>query len=166
MDPADQTGSVGSQSGVLEQVNVTRYVTPLREGGSPSALVEADNLGTYVLNFRGAGQGPKPRLAEIISCELARRLGLSIPSWCWPTWTRIARGEPKPGDNRTCCAPAAGSTALDEGCRSATGRGAARRADPLADTVAQHDGAAQPAHSGLTVDTAAELTRVFDELVR
>ena len=44
---------------MLEQVAVTRYVTPLREGGSLPALVEADNLGTYVLKFRGAGQGPK-----------------------------------------------------------------------------------------------------------
>jgi hypothetical protein len=43
---------------VLEHVTVTRYVTPLREGGSLPAIVEADNLGTYVMKFRGAGQGP------------------------------------------------------------------------------------------------------------
>jgi Protein of unknown function (DUF3037) len=43
---------------VLDNVTVTRYVTPLREGGSLPALVEADNLGTYVMKFRGAGQGP------------------------------------------------------------------------------------------------------------
>ena len=59
----------GSLSGVLEQVNVIRYVTPLREGGSLPALVEADNLGTYVLKFRGAGQGPKALVAEIIGGE-------------------------------------------------------------------------------------------------
>jgi hypothetical protein len=64
---------------VLEQVTVTRYVTPLREGGSLPALVEADNLGTYVLKFRGAGQGPKALVAEIIGGELARRLGLRTP---------------------------------------------------------------------------------------
>jgi hypothetical protein len=45
-------------SGVLEHVTVKRYVTPLREGGSLRAIVEADNLGTYVMKFRGAGQGP------------------------------------------------------------------------------------------------------------
>ena len=43
---------------MLEHVTVTRYVTPLREGGSLPAIVEADNLGTYVMKFRGAGQGP------------------------------------------------------------------------------------------------------------
>jgi len=66
-------------SGVLEQVTVTRYVTPLREGGSLPAIVEADNLGTYVLKFRGAGQGPLALVAEIIAGELARRLGLRVP---------------------------------------------------------------------------------------
>ena len=65
--------------GVLEQVTVTRYATPLREGGSLPAIVEADNLGTYVMKFRGAGQGPKALAAEIICGELARRLGLRTP---------------------------------------------------------------------------------------
>jgi hypothetical protein len=64
---------------VLEHVTVTRYVTPLREGGSLPALVEADNLGTYVMKFRGAGQGPLALVAEIIAGELARRLGLRVP---------------------------------------------------------------------------------------
>jgi hypothetical protein len=64
---------------VLEHVTVTRYVTPLREGGSLPAIVEADNLGTYVLKFRGAGQGPLALVAEIIGGELARRLGLRVP---------------------------------------------------------------------------------------
>jgi hypothetical protein len=64
---------------VLEQVTVTRYATPLREGGSLPAIVEADNLGTYVMKFRGAGQGPKALAAEIICGELARRLGLRTP---------------------------------------------------------------------------------------
>jgi hypothetical protein len=64
---------------VLEHVTVTRYATPLREGGSLPAIVEADNLGTYVMKFRGAGQGPKALVAEIICGELARRLGLRTP---------------------------------------------------------------------------------------
>ena len=58
---------------------MTRYVTPLREGGSLPAIVEADNLGTYVMKFRGAGQGPLALVAEIIAGELARRLGLRVP---------------------------------------------------------------------------------------
>ena len=60
-------------------MTVTRYVTPLREGGSLPAIVEADNFGTYVLKFRGAGQGPLALVAEIIAGELARRLGLRVP---------------------------------------------------------------------------------------
>jgi HipA-like protein len=64
---------------VLERVTVTRYVTPLREGGSLPAIVEADNLGTYVLKFRGAGQGSLALVAEIIAGELARQLGLRVP---------------------------------------------------------------------------------------
>jgi hypothetical protein len=64
---------------VLERVQVTSYLTPLREGGSLPAIVEADNLGTYVLKFRGAGQGPLALIAEIIGGELARRLGLRTP---------------------------------------------------------------------------------------
>jgi hypothetical protein len=82
---------------VLEQVNVIRYVTPLREGGSLPALVEADNLGTYVLKFRGAGQGPKALVAEIIGGELARRLGLRTPDLVLGYLDpRIASTEPDP----------------------------------------------------------------------
>ena len=84
-------------SRVLEQVNVTRYVTPLREGGSLPALVEADNLGTYVLKFRGAGQGPKALVAEIVGGELARRLGLRTPELVLGCLDpRIAAAEPDP----------------------------------------------------------------------
>ncbi|MFI7544471.1 HipA family kinase [Actinoplanes sp. NPDC049599] len=64
---------------MLPEVTATRYVTPLREGGSLPGIVEADNLGTYVVKFRGAGQGPKALVAEVISGELARRLGLPVP---------------------------------------------------------------------------------------
>lgn len=64
---------------VLRTVTATRYVTPLREGGSLPAVVEADDLGTYVLKFRGAGQGRKALIAELISGEIGRSLGLSVP---------------------------------------------------------------------------------------
>lgn len=64
---------------MLRTVEVTRYVTPLREGGSLPALVEADDGFLYVLKFRGAGQGPKALIAELIVGELARALGLRVP---------------------------------------------------------------------------------------
>ncbi len=63
----------------LERIAATRYVTPLREGGSLPALVEADDDGLYVLKFRGAGQGRKALVAEVVAGELARALGLLVP---------------------------------------------------------------------------------------
>ena len=60
-------------------VNVTRYLTPLREGGSLPAIIEADDDGMYVLKFRGAGQGVKALIAELICGEIARLLGLRMP---------------------------------------------------------------------------------------
>ncbi len=63
----------------IRTVTATRYVTPLREGGSLPAVVEADDEGTYVLKFRGAGQGPKALIAELIAGEIARAIGLPIP---------------------------------------------------------------------------------------
>jgi hypothetical protein len=82
---------------VLDHVQVTRYVTPLREGGSLPALVEADNLGTYVMKFRGAGQGPLALVAEIITGELARRLGLLVPELVLASLDpRIPPSEPDP----------------------------------------------------------------------
>ncbi|MGB3778262.1 MAG: HipA family kinase [Tunicatimonas sp.] len=63
----------------LRTVNVTRYVTPLREGGSLPAIVEADDGFTYVLKFRGAGQGTGALIAELIGGEIARVLGLKVP---------------------------------------------------------------------------------------
>src|SRR3954468_18927357 len=65
--------------GMLPHVRAIRYVTPLREGGSLPGLVEADDLGTYVVKFRGAGQGTRALVAEVIVGELARRLGLRVP---------------------------------------------------------------------------------------
>jgi hypothetical protein len=64
---------------VIDTVSVTRYVTPLREGGSLPGLVEADDLGTYVCKFHGAGQGVRVLVAEVVVGELARRIGLSTP---------------------------------------------------------------------------------------
>ncbi len=64
---------------MLRTVQATRYVTPFREGGSLPALVEADDLGLYVLKFRGAGQGPLALVAEIIAGEIGRKLGLNVP---------------------------------------------------------------------------------------
>jgi len=63
----------------LERIAATRYVTPLREGGSLPALVEASDDGLYVLKFRGAGQGRKALVAEVVAGELARALGLLVP---------------------------------------------------------------------------------------
>ncbi len=63
----------------LRTVNVTRYLTPLREGGSMPAIAEADDEFLYVLKFRGAGQGVKALIAEIIGGELARALGFKVP---------------------------------------------------------------------------------------
>ena len=64
---------------LLRTVNVTRYVAPLREGGSLPAIAEADDGFLYVLKFRGAGQGPKALIAELIGGEIARALGLKVP---------------------------------------------------------------------------------------
>lgn len=63
----------------LRTVNVTRYITPLREGGSLPAIAEADDDFMYVLKFRGAGQGVKALIAELIGCEIARSLGFKVP---------------------------------------------------------------------------------------
>ncbi|WP_127480858.1 HipA family kinase [Nocardioides pantholopis] len=64
---------------MIPTVAVTRYVTPLREGGSLPGLVEAEDLGIYVCKFRGAGQGVRVLVAEVIAAELARRIGLRAP---------------------------------------------------------------------------------------
>nr|WP_141785189.1 HipA family kinase [Ornithinicoccus hortensis] len=64
---------------MLDHVTAVRYVVPLREGGSMPGVVEAEDLGTYVVKFRGAGQGLKVLVAEVIVGELARRLGLPVP---------------------------------------------------------------------------------------
>ena len=63
----------------IRAVNVTRYITPLREGGSLPAIVEADDGFIYVLKFRGAGQGVKALIAELLGGEIARAVGLRVP---------------------------------------------------------------------------------------
>src|SRR3954452_17075948 len=65
---------------VLPAVTATRYVTPLREGGSLPGLMEADDLGTYVVKWRAAGQGGRVLVAEVVCGELARALGLPVPA--------------------------------------------------------------------------------------
>lgn len=81
----------------MRTVNVTRYLTPLREGGSLPAIVEADDEGLYVLKFRGAGQGRKALVAELLAGEIARALGLPVPEIVFATLdTELARTEPDP----------------------------------------------------------------------
>ena len=65
---------------MLPAVTATRYVTPLREGGSLPGLMEADDLGTYVVKWRAAGQGVKVLVAEVVCAELARTLELPVPA--------------------------------------------------------------------------------------
>src|ERR1700687_4930000 len=63
----------------LRTYTASRYVTPLREGGSLPAIIEADDDGLYVLKFRGAGQGPKALIAELLAGEIGRAAGLPVP---------------------------------------------------------------------------------------
>lgn len=79
----------------MRLVIATRYVTPLREGGSLPAIVEADDLGTYVLKFRGAGQGQRALIAELVAGEIARVLGLPVPEIVFMDLDpALARSEP------------------------------------------------------------------------
>jgi hypothetical protein len=78
-------------------IQVTRYVTPLREGGSLPAIVEASDDGLYVLKFRGAGQGPRALIAELVSGEIARALSLPVPELVFAELDpELARTEPDP----------------------------------------------------------------------
>jgi hypothetical protein len=81
----------------MRTIEVTRYATPLREGGSLPAIVEADDLGTYVLKFRGAGQGPKVLIAELLAGEIGRALGLPVPEIVFAELDPVlGRSEPDP----------------------------------------------------------------------
>ena len=79
----------------LREVNVTRYVTPLREGGSLPAIAEADDDFLYVLKFRGAGQGVKALIAELIGGEVARAVGLKVPELVF-AWLDTSFGRTEP----------------------------------------------------------------------
>jgi hypothetical protein len=99
---------------LLRKVEVTRYVTPLREGGSLPAIVEADDLGTYVLKFRGAGQGRKALIAETLAGEMARSLGLLVPEIVLVDLDpELARAEPDPEIQDLIRASAGLNLALD-----------------------------------------------------
>jgi len=79
----------------MRTVHATRYVTPLREGGSLPAIVEGDDDGLYVLKFRGAGQGPRALIAELVAGEIGRALGLPVPEIVFATIDAdLARTEP------------------------------------------------------------------------
>jgi hypothetical protein len=98
----------------VKTVAATRYVTPLREGGSLPAIVEADDDGMYVLKFRGAGQGPKVLVAELIAGELARIAGLPVPAIVFAELDPdLARTEPDPEIQSLIRASAGLNLALD-----------------------------------------------------
>ena len=98
----------------LRTVIATRYVTPLREGGSLPAIVEADDQGMYVLKFRGAGQGPKALIAELVAGEIARALGLPVPEIVFVELdAELARTEPDPEIQHLIKASAGLNLALD-----------------------------------------------------
>jgi hypothetical protein len=99
---------------MLRTVAVDRYVTPLREGGSLPAVVEADDLGLYVLKFRGAGQGPRALVAELVGGEIARALGLPVPEIVFADLDGdLARTEPDPEIQSLIRASAGLNLALD-----------------------------------------------------
>jgi hypothetical protein len=109
-------GSVGAAGIVaaVRTVHATRYVTPLREGGSLPGLVEADDDGLYVLKFRGAGQGPKALVAEIVAGELARAIGLTVPETVLMELDpQLGAAEPDPEIQELIAASAGLNVALD-----------------------------------------------------
>ena len=98
----------------IRTVAATRYVTPLREGGSLPAIVEADDDGMYVLKFRGAGQGPKALIAELLAGEIARAAGLPVPEIVFVELDgELARTEPDPEIQDLIKASAGLNVALD-----------------------------------------------------
>jgi hypothetical protein len=82
---------------MIRTVRATQYVTALREGGSLPAIIEADDLGLYVLKFRGAGQGPLALVAELVAGEIGRALGLRVPELVLvEVDAALGRNEPDP----------------------------------------------------------------------
>src|SRR6267142_1517811 len=113
----------------IRTITATEYVTPLREGGSLPAIVEGDDDGTYVLKFRGAGQGARALIAELVAGELARLLGLRIPEIVFTQLDeRMAKTEPDPEIQDLLRASAGLNLALDYLPGSIT-------FDPLVETI-------------------------------
>jgi hypothetical protein len=99
---------------MLRTVSAVRYVTPLREGGSLPALVEADDDGLYVVKLRGAGQGPKALVAEVVVGELARALGLPVPELVFVELDEhLPDAEPDPEIQELLAASAGTNVGLD-----------------------------------------------------
>jgi hypothetical protein len=98
----------------VRTVHATRYVTPLREGGSMPGLVEGDDDGLYVLKFRGAGQGAKALVAELVAGELARAAGLPVPEIVFMELDpELGRAEPDPEIQDLIAASGGRNVALD-----------------------------------------------------
>ena len=98
----------------LRTLAATRYVTPLREGGSMPAIVEADDAGLYVLKFRGAGQGANALVAELLAGEIARAAGMLVPELVLMELDPdLARTEPDPEIQALIRASAGTNLALD-----------------------------------------------------
>src|SRR5271170_5692539 len=98
----------------LRTVTASRYVTPLREGGSLPAIIEADDDGMYVLKFRGAGQGSKSLIAELLAGEIGRLAGLPVPEIVFVELpAEMARTEPDPEIQSLIRASAGLNIALD-----------------------------------------------------
>ena len=116
-------GPIPYRGSVLDRITATRYVTPLREGGSLPGIVEADDLGTYVVKFRGAGQGLRVLVGEVIVGLLAERLGLRVKCRGWPSSTcRRALPATRPTKrSRTCSTPAPAPTSASTSSRAPSG---------------------------------------------
>src|SRR3954468_5904158 len=98
----------------MRTLAATRYVAPLHEGGSLPAIVEANDEGLYVLKFRGAGQGPKALIAELVAGEIARVAGLPVPEIVFIELDAdLARTEPDPEIQELIRASAGLNLALD-----------------------------------------------------
>jgi hypothetical protein len=116
----------------IRTVTATRYVTPLREGGSLPAIVEADDDGLYVLKFRGAGQGQKALISELVVGELGRALGLPVPEIVFVELDPLlARTEPDPEIQDLIRASAGLNLALDYLPGSITFDPVVEKSDPL-----------------------------------
>ncbi|HUG24183.1 HipA family kinase [Piscinibacter sp.] len=125
----------------IRTVTATRYITPLREGGSLPAIVEADDDGMYVLKFRGAGQGPKALIAELVAGEIARAIDLPVPEIVFAELDpELARTEPDPEIQDLIRASAGLNLALDYLPGSVTFDPLAQQPDAaLASAIVWHD---------------------------